>query len=202
MKKISSKLLLLMLVLAMTLSLAACGIRRKTESTGTTNGNVTSENNQSGSNDSQSASDNNQSTPDSQSESDDQSATDGQSYQGTAGNKKNALYDSVADYVNSDAMQAALDSLKNTYANDVMSIDMVAEGENKLVYIFSYDTIEHTEGDGMAEALEAAIGSQDATFQQTANSIKPFVNNDEVIVEIRYIDMKGTVIFSKTYVSE
>lgn len=185
MRKLSSKLLLLTLVFAMTLSLAACGIRRRTGSTGSTNGNVTSENSQSSSNDSQSSSNDSQSGQDEGSKS-----------------KGNALYDSVADYVNSDAMQAALDSMKNTYANDVMSIDMVAEGENKLVYIFSYDTITHTEGDGMAEALEQAIGTQDATFQQTANAIKPFVNNDEVIVEIRYIDMNGTIIYSKTYVSE
>lgn len=185
MKKLTSRLLLLIMILAMTLSLAACGIRRRTSSTGTTNGNVTSENSRSGADDSQSESD------------------DGQSGQDDSQKSKgNALYNSVADYVNSDAMQAALNSMKNTYANDVMSIDMVAEGENKLVYIFSYDTIAHTEGDGLTEALEAAMGAQDATFQQTANSIAPFVNNDEVIVEIRYVDMNGAVIYSKTYVSE
>ena len=192
MKKLSSKLLLLLLVLATTLSLVACGIRRRDSSTGTTNGNVTNENSQSGAN-SQSASndDGSQST-----------SNNSQSEQSESTKSKGfALYNSVADYVNSDAMQAALDSMKSTYANDVMSIDMVAEGDNKLVYIFSYDTIAHTEGDGMAEALEAAIGTQDATFQQTANSIKPFVNSDEVIVEIRYIDMNGAVIYSKTYVS-
>ena len=199
MKKLTSRLLLLIMILAMTLSLTACGIRRRTSSTGTTNGNVTSENSQSGSNNSQSGS------GDSQSGSNNSQSGSGDSQSGQNGSQKSkgsALYDSVADYVNSDAMQAALDSLKNTYSGTGMNIDMVAEGENKLVYIFAYESIAHTEGDGMAEALEAAMGTQDATFQQTANSIAPFVNNDEVIVEIRYIDMNGAVIYSKTYVSE
>ena len=178
MKKLTSRLLLLIMLLAVTLSLAACGIRKRIGSTGTTNRNVTNEINQSGSNDSQSGHDSSKES------------------------KENALYDSVADYVNSDAMQAALDSLKNTYAANGMNIDMIAEEENKLVYIAAYETIAHTEGDGMTEALEAAMGTKDAIFQQTANSIAPFVKNDEVIVEIRYVDMNGVVIYSKTYVSE
>ena len=185
MKKLTSRLLLLIMLLAVTLSLAACGIRKRIGSTGTTNRNVTNEINQSGSDDSQSGSNDSQSGHDSSKES-----------------KENALYDSVADYVNSDAMQAALDSLKNTYAANGMNIDMIAEEENKLVYIAAYETIAHTEGDGMTEALEAAMGTKDAIFQQTANSIAPFVKNDEVIVEIRYVDMNGVVIYSKTYVSE
>lgn len=178
MKKLTSRLLLLIMILAMTLSLAACGIRRRTGSIGTTNKNVTNEISKSESDDSQSG------------------------QEGSQKSKGNALYDSVADYVNSDAMQAALDSLRNTYSRSGISIDMIAEEENKLVYIFAYESIAHTEGDGMTEALEAAMGTQDATFQQTANSIAPFVNNDEVIVEIRYVDMNGVVIYSKTYVSE
>lgn len=181
MKKLISRLLLLVMTLAMVLSLAACGIRKRNSGTGSASGNITGES--------------------SRSELSERFKSEDENRQ-TDGNKKNALYDSVVDYVNSDAMQAALDSLKNTHAGKEMNIDIIAEEENKLVYIVTYETIAHTEGDGMTEALEAAMGTQDATFQQTANSIKPFVNSDEVLVEIRYIDMNGVIIYSKTYVSE
>ena len=170
MRKWTSKLLLLAMVLAMAFSLAACGTKKSDNKETDQKENVTKQENQD----------------------EDQSEDD---------KKGSSLYDSVADYVNSDAMQSALNSLKSS-VQEGMSIDLVAEGDNKLVYIFTYETIAHTEGDGMTEALESAIGAQDATFQQTANSVKPFVGSDEVVVEIRYVDMNGAVIFSKTYTSE
>lgn len=174
MRKWTSKLLLLAMVLAMAFSLAACGTKKGDNKETDQKENVTKQENQSEKKDEE------------QSEDD---------------KKGSSLYDSVADYVNSDAMQSALNSLKSS-VQEGMNIDLVAEGDNKLVYIFTYETIAHTEGDGMTEALESAIGAQDATFQQTANSVKPFVGSDEVIVEIRYVDMNGAVIFSKTYTSE
>lgn len=115
--------------------------------------------------------------------------------------KNDALYGSVEEYVNSDEMQTALQKLKESQSEGI-DINIVAEGRDKMVYIFTYKTIAHTEGDGMTEALEAAIVAQDATFQQTANSVKPYVGGEQITVEIRYVDMNGAVIFSKTYVSE
>lgn len=170
MRKWTSKLLLLVMVLALAFSLAACGTKKGDNKETDQKENVTKQENQ-----------------------DEEQSKDDK--------KGSSLYDSVADYVNSDAMQSALNSLKSS-VQEGMNIDLVAEGDNKLVYIFTYETIAHTEGDGMTEALESAIGAQDATFQQTANSVKPFVGSDEVIVEIRYVDMNGAVIFSKTYTSE
>lgn len=175
MKKLTSKLLLLMMVLAMALSIAACGSKNDDSSTKDSKKNSTEE--------------------DQSSDNEDEDSTDKEDDDSTA------LYDSVADYVNSDEMQSALQTLKDSQAEGI-GIDIVAEDDNKMVYVFTYKTIAHTEGDGMAEALEQAITAQDATFQQTANSVAPFVGGEQVTVEIRYVDMNGAVIFSKTYVSE
>ena len=103
--------------------------------------------------------------------------------------------------MNSDEMQTALQTLRESQSEGI-DINIVAEGKDKMVYVFTYKTIAHTEGDGMTEALASAIVAQDATFQQTANSVKPYVGGDQITVEIRYVDMNGAVIFSKTYVSE
>lgn len=193
MKKFTSKLLLLMTVLAMTFSLAACGNKKNDSRVNDRKENASGQESQSGKKE------------DSQDKEEDKTQSgdkDEDTTQSTDKNKKgNALYNSVADYVNSDEIQSALNSLKGSL-QEGMSIDIVAEGDNKLVYIFTYQTIAHTEGDGMKEALENAIAAQDTTFQQTANSVKPFVNSDQVIVEIRYVDMNGAVIFSKSYTSE
>lgn len=173
MKKQTSKLLLFMMVLVMAFSLAACGVKKS----------------------------NSKENERKESTKEQEKQSEKEEEQNKDDKKKNALYDSVTDYVNSDETQSVLNNLKGSLPEG-MSIDLVAEGDNKLVYAFAYETIAHTEGDGMPEALESAIGAQDATFQQTANSVKSFVGSDEVLVEIRYVDMNGAVIFSKTYTSE
>lgn len=185
MKKLTSKLLLLMMVLAMALSIAACGSKNDDSSTKDSKKNSTESTEEDQSSDKE----------DEDSDKEDEDSADKKDDDSTA------LYDSVADYVNSDEMQSALQTLKDSQAEGI-GIDIVAEGDNKMVYVFTYKTIAHTEGDGMAEALEQAITAQDATFQQTANSVAPFVGGEQVTVEIRYVDMNGAVIFSKTYVSE
>lgn len=193
MKKFTSKLLLLMTVLAMAFSLAACGNKKNDSKVNDRKENASEQESRS------------EKKEDSQNKDEDTAQSgdkDEDKTQSSDKDKKgNALYNSVADYVNSDEIQSALNSLKSSL-QEGMSIDIVAEGDNKLVYIFTYQTIAHAEGDGMKEALENAIAAQDTTFQQTANSVKPFVNSDQVIVEIRYVDMNGAVIFSKSYTSE
>lgn len=183
MKKFTSKLLLLITVLTMAFSLTACSIRKNDSKADSRKENTAKQESQS------------EKKEEAQKKDEDTTQSNDKDKKG------NALYDTIADYVNSDEIQSALNSLRSTL-QEGMSIDVVAEGDNKLVYIFSYQTIAHTEGDGMPEALESAIAKQDSVFQQTANSVKPFVNCDQVIVEIRYTDMNGAVIFSKSYTSE
>ncbi len=187
MKKLTTKLLLLMLLLTMAFSMAACGTKSNDGSM-----------KDSKAEDSLAADD--EDDEDEKTDDKDDEETDDNGNEKTD-DKSSALYDSVADYVNSDEMQAALQTLRDSQGEGI-DINIVAEDENKMVYIFTYKTIAHTEGDGMTESLEQAIATQDATFQQTANSVAPFVGGGQVTVEIRYVDMNGAVIFSKSYVSE
>lgn len=178
MKKILSKLLLITAVLATAFSLTACG-------RGNTDKRTAGE----------------KETKRQEKTSDKEEDAQDSSQNASQNKENNALYDSVADYVNSDALQAMLNQVRSSLQEGI-GIDIIAEGENKLVYIFTYQTVAHVDGDGMADALAQAVGEQDATFQQTAESIKPFVSCDSVIVEVRYVDMNGAVIFSKEYTAE
>lgn len=175
MKKRTPKLPLFIMILAAAFSLTACGKSNKKDSAGKKE-EITQEK-----------------TDEKKDETDEKKDE-------TDEKKDNSLYNTVADYVNADEMRTAIDNLRSSLPEGI-SIDLLAEG-NKLIYYFAYETIAHVEGDGMVEALEAAIAEQDAVFQQTADSVKMFVNEDEVVVEIRYVDMNGAVIYSKTYTSQ
>lgn len=155
MKKITSKLLVMVMVLTMAFGLAACGGDKKSTTT---------------------------------------SGTGGDSSSSTS-----STYNSVEEYVNSAEVQSALKTLEQQQSGNGMNIKVTAEGD-KMIYTFKYENTEKT--DGMAEALEAAIETQDATFQNTADQIKKYVNVDTATVVIKYIDSKDEMIFTKEYTSK
>lgn len=171
MKRNTSKFLTLLLILAMSLCLAACG------SAGDT------------------AEDTDQTAESGGSDADAQQDTDEEDE-----DKGTALYASVADYVNSDELQTSLKALKESQS-DGITIDILVDesNPNTMVYKFTYETLTHTDGDGLAEGLETAIASQDETFQNTADALLSYIDTDTVTVEVRYVDQEGTVIFSKSY---
>lgn len=171
MKKVVSKLGLFMMVAAMCFCMTACGSSDNDDNKG-----------------------DDKKTEANDDKKDDSKGTD------TEDDKSSSLaqYADVEEYLNSSVAQAAIDSIKQS-ENEDMGIDVVAEGKDKIVYIFKYKTIAHEEGDGMTEALDEACAAQDATFQSAADSMAPFVQVDNVFVEIRYVDMNDVLIFSKTY---
>lgn len=154
MKKNTSKLLLFMMVLIMSLSLVACGSDKE----------------------------NSKETKASQ-----ESQKQGES-----------IYDTVADFVNSDESQKSFETLKKSLEGSGMNLEITAE-DDKLVYTYTYEKIEKT--DEMAAQLES-MAAQDSTLQNTANGIQKCVNVDTVTVIARYVDCNGEEIYSKECVSE
>ena len=108
-------------------------------------------------------------------------------------------FSSISDYLNSDQVKTQLDSVKKQVEGSGMKIDVTAEGD-KMVYTYTYEKLEKT--DGMAEQLESALKQQDSRFQNTCEEIKKYVDVDTAYVVIKYVDSKGTEIYSKEYSSK
>lgn len=105
---------------------------------------------------------------------------------------------SVADYVKSDEVQQTLKTFEDTMGSDV-GVDITAEGD-KMVYTFKYKTIEKQ--DGMEEQFEAAMSTQESTFQTAANELKEQVKADKPSIVVKYVDKNDDEIYSKEYVAE
>ncbi len=211
MKKITSKLLLLMMVLVMTFAITACGNGKddqKSDITSETSQTPTGDDNNdttSGTSPTPAVDDNNDTTSGTSptpAVDDNDDATSGTDQAPTTDNddsKESAAYDTVSDYINTDEAKEVFNNLEKMVEGSGMSMKISAE-DNKLIYTYSYDEIEKT--DEKTKQLEEYIASLDATFQMTANAMKEYVNSDEVIVVIEYLDCNGEEIFSKEYISE
>lgn len=105
----------------------------------------------------------------------------------------------IQEYVNDPNFQSQYESMKQSFANSGMDIDIKAEGDS-LVYVFQYADVEKS--DELAAALESELAKQDFTFQSTADSIQLSVSNENVKVIIRYLDKNGDEIYSKEYVAK
>ena len=115
------------------------------------------------------------------------------------GTKANGLYASIEDYINSDMVQDQMKTLMDSMEGSGMDMKMFAEGDT-LVYEYYYTDIE--KADGMAELLEEGLAEQASTFTSTATSLKTFIDVKNPKVEIRYIDCKGVLIYSKVFNAE
>ena len=191
MKKITSKLLILMMILVMTFGLAACGSGKDDQKDDATSQAQATDNN-----DGTSGTDTTSSADDSDDETD---GTDQAPVTDNDDSSGSASYKTVSDYINADEVKDVFSALEKSLEGSGMSMKISAE-DNKLIYTYTYDEIEKT--DEMANQLEESVAAQDATFQNTANEIKGYVESDTVTVVIEYLDCNGEEIYSKEYVSE
>lgn len=109
------------------------------------------------------------------------------------------LFGSVAEFAESDLIQDQLTSMKESLAEAGMDIAITGE-DNKLIYTFSYLEIEQV--DGMAEAIEEQLATQEDTFKAVAKSIKAAVDVDNPVVVVTYVDANGDVIYSQEFPAE
>ena len=93
-------------------------------------------------------------------------------------------------------MKDSIDAMKESFASQGMTIDVVAEG-NSLVYRYQYSTAVG-DTDAVKSVLEDAISAQDSVFEDVLTSVKSLVPDAESVV-VEYLDADGSTIFSKEY---
>lgn len=153
MKKSTSKLLVLMMVLAMAFSLAACGSKDDASNSSTTTDNAaTNESSQS------------------------QGSTDNKS------SSSSSSYSSVEEYVNSPEIQNALSTLEKQLEGSGMNIKITADG-NKMIYTYTYEDTEKADGmaESLEQALSAQDATFQATADQIKKEVK--VDSATVVIE-------------------
>lgn len=109
------------------------------------------------------------------------------------------MFDSVEEFAESDLIQDQLTGLKESLAEGGMDINITGE-DNKLIYTFSY--LEITKVDGMAEAIDQQLASQEDNFKAVAKSIKAAVEVENPVVVVTYVDANGDEILTKEYEAE
>ena len=169
MKKITSKLLLLMMILTMAFGLAACGIEENDSKTNNSQGSV--------------------SDKDSQSESRDQDEAD----------EEKKEFASVADYVSSDQVQYVLSMFESQLEGTGMSLDILAEGDKLVYSYKMDDIEKASLTDEEIATLGSSVEAESATFQATADQVKELVDAEAPALVIRYLDTNGEEIYSKEF---
>lgn len=106
--------------------------------------------------------------------------------------------ETVEDFVNSSLIKGQLDSMKEEMSGQGLDIDITAEG-NKLVYTFAYQDLQGADRDTVAAALEGAMDSMAATFEDIAAQLKDAVEQDDVSVEVRYLDDQGEELCTREF---
>lgn len=114
---------------------------------------------------------------------------------GNAGGK----YSTIAEYAASDEIQAEIDALNEGLSAQGMKVEVTGEG-NQLVYTYTYSPDTNTEG--FEELLAEGLASQADTFRSVAASIPLYVDVEDPLVVVRYLDADGNEIYSARFDSE
>lgn len=110
-----------------------------------------------------------------------------------------AEFQTIEDYIASDAIQSQLDTIRDSMSNDEVTVDIAAEG-NKLIYICTYT--EQIEADGLAEQFESALDAKASAFGSMAKALGTQIGVDSPTVEVRYLNADGTEIYTREFAAE
>ena len=99
-------------------------------------------------------------------------------------------------------VQSMLDAVQAQYADQGISVDLYAEGD-EMHYDFTIDNLVTTEEDRatMTEALKAGAEATGETYYSLAASVKESVSNDVVIVVLTFFDSKGNELYTQSFSS-
>lgn len=122
-------------------------------------------------------------------------ACGGKEYATVSGGAKK--YESVSDYVNSINRSYQIYE-KEISGDDDVEVQITAEGD-VMVYTFRFEDMEKS--DELSEALESELAKEDKTFLDAADEIRQYVNVETATVEVRYVDRKDELVYSKKYTS-
>lgn len=106
------------------------------------------------------------------------------------------VFDTIADYVNSDSMQSQIAELTSSLEGTGTKIDIYGE-DNKLVYAYTYEDLTKDVID--ASALESAMEEQAETFRGIAKTIKSVVNEPNPVVKVIYLDANGEEVYATEF---
>lgn len=108
-------------------------------------------------------------------------------------------YKTIAAFLESDAMQKQLESIKSSLEDQDMNISVTAEG-NKLIYAYTFTSdIDITAASGL---LEEGIKDQASTFQNVASMLKLAVDVENPIVVVTYLDKNGEEIYTAEFTKD
>ena len=107
-------------------------------------------------------------------------------------------YTTLEDYYNDPTVQAALDSMFASIAEDGMSADLEVKGNEFTVIIKIEDSSMIV--DGLAEALDAALEAQADTFKEQVKQFDEVVEEEGACTVImRYTDPDDNVLAEKAF---
>ena len=117
--------------------------------------------------------------------------------QAKSGSKK---YATVGDYLNDPTVQAQIESSKQASSGMGMDIDVYAEGDDTLVYDYTYQ--QHFTDAQVSAAktqLDTQLENYESTFMAVVDELEQNVDQPNPKVKVIYRNDDGTIITSKTY---
>lgn len=106
----------------------------------------------------------------------------------------------VQDYIESDAFKTEMETLKEQFEGQGISVDVSAK-DNALIYSYTLEQeLSEEDLELYQQTLEAASSTLDTTLKQVYDEMVKAVSNDSTVsVTMEYKDAAGTEIASFTY---
>lgn len=107
------------------------------------------------------------------------------------------LYDSIEEFVQSDAIQQQMKAMKSIFEGTGMAVELKAD-RNKMIYCF---TIENEAVVAAVkenpDVLKSTLESQSAVFEGIVDMLKVVVNVENPVVVVQYKDTNGKELYSQ-----
>lgn len=102
----------------------------------------------------------------------------------------------MKEYAESPEVQKQMQTVADLFKDSGCEFAMTGEG-NKLIYTFTYP--EGVDTSGMADAMDGVIEQVAPTFELIAKTLKNYVEVDDPVLVVRFMDADGTEIYSKEF---